>query len=85
MTERSSSITNINVKNIAIGLVMMAVFTFIWASFAYSGFQNTSYKWVLIIFPILCVLFIYTAFRLATAAKNLSGLNLANQDEAKKK
>jgi hypothetical protein len=78
-------ITDIALKRIASGLLMMAIFTFFWASCAYYGLLDSSYRWLLSIFPISCVIFIYNAFRLIKEARNLPGLPLEDQDGEKKR
>lgn len=85
MDMKSVMLTNIALKRIASGLSMMAVFTFFWASCAYYGLLDTSYRWLLLIFPILCVIFIYNAFRLTRKAQNLPNQPLADLDEEKKR
>jgi len=52
------------VKGIATGLVMMAVFTLIWAGIAYHGLAASDYWIALAIFPVFSVLFIVNAIRL---------------------
>ena len=85
MDMKPAMLTNIALKRIASGLSMMAVFTFFWASCAYYGLLDTSYRWLLLIFPILCVIFIYNAFRLTRKAQNLPSQPLADLDEEKKR
>ena len=84
MDMKLAMLSNIALKRIASGLSMMAVFTFFWASCAYYGLLDTSYRWLLLIFPILCVIFIYNAFRLIRKAQNLPSQPLADLDEEKR-
>ncbi|WP_367866032.1 hypothetical protein [Pedobacter sp. WC2423] len=85
MDMKLAMLSNIALKRIASGLSMMAVFTFFWASCAYYGLLDTSYRWLLLIFPILCVIFIYNAFRLIRKAQNLPSQPLADLDEEEKR
>lgn len=85
MDMKPAMFTNIALKRIASGLSMMAVFTFFWASCAFYGLLGTSYRWLLLIFPILCVILIYNAFRLTRKAQNLPSQPLADLDEEKKR
>ena len=85
MDMKLAMLSNIALKRIASGLSIMAVFTFFWASCAYDGLLDTSYRWLLLIFPILCVIFIYNAFRLIRKAQNLPSQPLADLDEEEKR
>jgi hypothetical protein len=85
MDMKPALLTNIDLKRIASGLSMMAVFTFFWASCAYYGLLDTNYRWLLLIFPILCAIFIYNAFRLNRKAQNLPSQPPADLDEEKKR
>lgn len=57
------------VKGIATGLVMMAVFTLIWASIAYHGLAASNYWVALLVFPVFSVLFIVNAVKLFKIAE----------------
>jgi len=57
------------VKGIATGLVMMAVFTLIWAGIAYRGLAASNYWFALLVFPLFSVLFIVNAARLYKVAR----------------
>jgi hypothetical protein len=58
------------VKGTATGLMMMAVFTMIWAGIAYGALHETAYALLLIIFPVLSVVFILKGLSLFKIAKN---------------
>jgi hypothetical protein len=58
------------IKGIATGLIMMAVFTSAWAGIGYGGLKDTSYWFVLIIFPVLSILFVVNSIKLLKAAKH---------------
>jgi hypothetical protein len=62
------------IKGIATGLIMMAVFTSLWAGIGYGGLKDTGYWFVLIIFPALSVLFVVNAIKLFKAAKHFPKL-----------
>ncbi|TWI98784.1 hypothetical protein JN11_02972 [Mucilaginibacter frigoritolerans] len=62
------------IKGIATGLIMMAVFTSLWAGIGYGGLKDTGYWFVLIIFPALSVLFVVNAIKLFNAAKHFPKL-----------
>ncbi len=51
------------VKGIGIGLLLMSVFTFIWSSIGNAGLEGRDKHMLLIIFYLLCVLFIFNAIR----------------------
>ncbi|WP_158994032.1 hypothetical protein [Mucilaginibacter sp. L196] len=57
------------VKGIATGLVMMAVFTLIWAGIAYRGLAGSNYWFALLVFPLFSVLFIVNAVKLYNVAR----------------
>jgi len=52
------------VKGIALGLIMMAVFTSAWAAIAYHGLAASDYWLALLVFPIFSIIFIINAVRL---------------------
>ena len=58
----------IAVEGTATGMIMMAVFTTMWAGVAYSGMQ-APYSYVLIIFPALALYFAINAVKLFKSAK----------------
>jgi len=56
------------VKGIATGLVMMAIFTLIWAGIAYRGLATSNYWFALLVFPVFSMLFIINAVKLYRVA-----------------
>jgi len=58
------------IKGIASGLIMMAVFTLVWAGIAYGGLKDIGYWFILIVFPVLSILFFVNAIKLFKAAKH---------------
>src|SRR5471030_1603363 len=85
MNEKPRLIPAIAVKSIATGMLMMAVFTLIWAGIAFGGLQHTHYWFILVVFPILSILFIINAIRLFSIAKFFPELTSeADKAEGKK-
>ena len=70
MRKEPHTIPDSAIKGIATGLIMMALFTSLWAGIAYGGLKDTGYWFVLIIFPVLSVLFIVNSIKLFKAAKH---------------
>ena len=69
---QTTTLLNANsAKGIMRGLIMMTVTTLVWAGIAFYGLLNTSYWWVIAIFPGVCIFFIYYAIQLFKAAKHL--------------
>jgi len=58
------------VKGIASGLMLMALFTFLWSGIAFGGLNGTIYQWFLLVFPALAVLFIFKGLFLYKLAKH---------------
>lgn len=65
------------VKSIASGLCMMAIFTIIWAGIAFGGLFGTVYKFLLLVFPALSLVFIVNAIALFRIAKLFPALTSA--------
>ena len=57
------------VKGIATGMIMMAVFTIMWAAIAYQGLDGGNYWIVLLIFPVLSIVFVINAVKLYSISK----------------
>jgi len=57
------------VKGIASGLLLMAVFTLVWAGIAFGGLLGTGYWFALLIFPVLSILFVINAIKLFRISK----------------
>lgn len=57
------------VKGIATGMIMMAVFTIMWAAIAYQGLDGSNYWLVLLIFPVLSIVFVINAVKLFRISK----------------
>ncbi|WP_454801542.1 hypothetical protein [Mucilaginibacter phyllosphaerae] len=72
------------IKGTATGLLMMAVFTVIWAGIAYDGLHGTAYALLLVIFPLLGIYFIVKGGALFKIAKNFPKLT-AEADIAEEK
>lgn len=86
MNKQKDLLTTESAKSIIIGLILMSVFTLIWAGVAYYGMRGTSYWWILSLFPLACIFFVYHAFELRKAAQRLLSLtSLADQDDMKKR
>jgi len=62
------------IKGIATGLIMMAVFTSLWAGIGYGGLKDSGYWFILIIFPALSVLFVINSIKLFKAAEHFPKL-----------
>jgi len=73
------------VKGMIWGLVLMTVFTFFWSGVAFYGMSHNTYRWLLLIFPILCFLFIYYIFKLTVLSKHIPQQPKAESTEAEKK
>jgi hypothetical protein len=72
------------VKGIASGLMMMAVFTLIWAGIAYGGLHGTFYELILVVFPVLAITFITNAVSLFRIAKHFPKVE-SEEDKAEGK
>ena len=57
------------VKSIASGLLLMAVFTLIWAGIAFGGLKESNYWPLLLIFPVFSILFVVNAIKLFRISK----------------
>ena len=57
------------VKGIATGMIMMAVFTIMWAAIAYQGLSGSNFWLVLLIFPVLSIVFVINAVKLYSISK----------------
>jgi len=53
------------------GLTLMSIFTFFWAAVAFYGLTGSAYRWLLLTFPVLCVLFVFHAVRIGRLAGSL--------------
>jgi hypothetical protein len=57
------------VRGIATGMIMMSVFTMIWAAIAYQGLVGSNYWLLLFIFPVLSIVFVINAIKLFRISK----------------
>lgn len=67
------------------GMQMMALFTSAWAVIAYIGLKNSPYKFTLILFLALVLIFVVYAFRFLKIAKRYSDQRVNAVSEADKK
>jgi hypothetical protein len=56
-------------KGVATGLCLMSFFTLIWSAIAYGGLHPGGYWALVLIFPVLCIVFMINAIRLFRIAK----------------
>ncbi|CAN5231427.1 hypothetical protein BH09BAC6_BH09BAC6_14130 [soil metagenome] len=74
MENKKHMIPAVAVKGIATGLIMMAVFTLIWASIAFGGLNGTTYVFALAAFPVLAIIFVSKGISLFRKAKHFPKL-----------
>ena len=72
------------IRGIATGLFMMAFFTGLWSGIAYGGLQLSIFKFVLVIFLFLIILFVVNGIRFFRIAK-LFPESLSDEEVAEKK
>jgi hypothetical protein len=85
MDNQPDLIPAVAVKSIASGLLLMAVFTLVWAGIAFGGLKDTNYWFGLLIFPVLSILFVVNAVKLFRISKYYPQLTLeADIAEGKK-
>lgn len=69
MTEPTKTVPREAITGIATGLMLMALFTTIWACIANAGLQGKDYHAVLLLFCILAVVFVINSVQLFSEAK----------------
>jgi hypothetical protein len=71
-------------RGVATGLLMMTFFTGLWSGIAYGGMQLSVFRFVLIIFLFLMLLFVVNGTRFFKTAKHFPD-SISPEDEAEKK
>jgi hypothetical protein len=84
MTTKGHVIPAAAIRGTATGLLMMAFFTCLWSGIAFGGLQFSVFKYALIIFPFLIMLFIVYAIKFFGIAKHFPA-SLSVEDAAEKK
>lgn len=85
MTVKIASISRKDLKGLATGLIMMAIFTIYWAGCAYYGLTNHHLRWLLLIFPLSAIVFIYQVIILTRTADRLPSFPSESEANEKKK
>jgi len=85
MNQTTTLLNNNSAKGIMTGLIMMTLTTLFWTGTAFYGLMDTSYWWLIGIFPGACIFFIYYAIELFKASKHLPMPSTAEQEDAKKR
>ena len=85
MNLQNTSTTATALKQRVGGLTLMSVFTLFWASVAFYAFANSAFKFLLLIFPLLSILFAYHAIQFGRLAKGLPTEVATNSEEEKKR
>jgi hypothetical protein len=73
------------IKKRVFGLYLMTCFTPIWAGIAFYGLKDSSYMWLLSIFPLIGIFFIYYAVKLTEASSYLPVESSDTNPEQEKK
>lgn len=64
MTTSATTLPAIAIRSVGTGLIMMAVFTGIWAGIAYGiGLAGSSYQWLLLLFFLCMIMFVIQGIR----------------------
>ena len=73
------------VKSMISGLASMTVFTFFWFGVAFYGAINNPYRWLLLPFVLLCILFIFYIIKLLALNKTIPLITENSKTDAEKK
>ena len=83
--QTAHQIPRLAIRSIAGGLLLMALFTMIWAGIASSGLQGVEQFIELALFSLLSILFLLFGMRLFITSKNFPALtNMEDKEEAKR-
>lgn len=85
MSEPTKTIPREAISGVGTGLMLMALFTTIWACIANAGLQGKEYHVVLVFFCILAAIFVINSVRLFSEAKKFLPSTSENEIAEKKK